>query len=107
MGKKRNLSVFDAIQEMESEDVKAETKRRKRTNNESLRARAAQSQTKIYNHLVECRILLQRAMTSASEETTSDETVRGKCNTLLESLLDARQQLLLGGNSGEDTVSGN
>ena len=28
--KKRNLSVFDAIQELETEDVRAESKRRKR-----------------------------------------------------------------------------
>ena len=102
MGKKRNLSVFDAIQELESEDVKAESKRRKRSTNEGLRARAAQSQTKIYNHLVECRILLQRAITAAVEEKSSSDRIRKRCDTLLGSLLDARQQLLLGGDGGGD-----
>ena len=103
MGKKRNLSVFDAIQELESEDVKAETKRRKRTKNDRLRAEAAQSQAKIYNHLVECRILLQRAVTAAEEEASNDDAVEQGCNTLLKSLLEARSKLV----SGDAEVEGN
>jgi protein AATF/BFR2 len=95
MGKKRNLSVFDAIQELESEDVKTESTRRKRSTADHLRAQAAQSQTKIYNHLVQCRILFQRAMTSTENEENSDD-VRGRCDALLQSLLEARSQLVSG-----------
>ena len=103
MAKKRNLSVFDAIQELETEDVKAETKRRKRSTTDRLRAEAAQSQAKIYNHFVECRILLQRAITaSAEEQDKKDESVEESCNTLLKSLLEARSQLV----SGETDVEG-
>lgn len=102
MKKKRNLSVFDAIQELESEDVKAEKKRRKRTTNDRLRAEAAQSQTKIYNHLVECRILLQRAVTSVGgEEDQNDDDVEKGCNKLLNSLLEARSQLVSGDTDAE------
>lgn len=95
MAKKRNLSVFDAIQDLETEDVNAENRRRKRSTTEHQRAQAAQSQTKIYNHLVECRILLQRAMNSIEAE-AKDESLRGKCDDLLESLLEARSQMLSG-----------
>lgn len=108
MGKKRNLSVFDAIQELESEDAKAEKKRRKRTTSDRLRAEAARSQTRIYNHLVECRILLQRATTSVAEE--KNDEVEESCNTLLKSLLEARSQLVSGDSEMdakyEDVVSG-
>jgi len=89
MSKKRTLSVFDAVQELDSEDVKAESQRKKRTTTDAFRAQAAQSQSKIYSHLVECRILLQRAMTGS----TSDD-VGGQCDTLLATLLQARQELV-------------
>lgn len=95
MGKKRNVSVFDAIQELETEDVKAETQRRKRSKADIHRAEAAQSQTKIYNHLVQCRILLQRALTSTETAEKSDAT-RGLCDSLLEALLEGRSQLVSG-----------
>jgi protein AATF/BFR2 len=89
MAKKRTLSVFDAVQELDSEDVKAESQRKKRTTTDAFRAQAAQSQSKVYSNLVECRILLQRAMTG----TTSDD-VGDQCDTLLTTLLQARQELV-------------
>eukprot|EP00980_Cylindrotheca_fusiformis_P000229 scaffold52_cov183-Cylindrotheca_fusiformis.AAC.8 len=95
MAKKRNLSVFDAIQELESEDVKAETRRRKRSTTDQIRAQAANSQTKIYNHLVECRILFQRALNSLENEERSDD-LKVQCDVLLESLLEGRSQLVSG-----------
>jgi hypothetical protein len=100
MGKKRNLSVFDAIQELESEDVQAESQRRKRTTADAQRAQAAQSQTKIYNHLVECRILFQRAMTSTPGGNDDESAMRDQCDVLLETLLQARHQLT-GGDKDE------
>lgn len=99
--KKRNLSVFDAIQELESQDIKAETRRKKSRTNEQHRAQAAQAQTKIYSSLVESRILLQRAVTAAEEG--SDKNVISQSNILLESLLQARQRLVSGKQtSGEE-----
>jgi hypothetical protein len=91
MAKKRNLSVFDAVEELDSEDVHAEKRRRKRTTTDAHRAEAAQSQSKIYSHLVECRILLQRAMTA---DQSSSSPVQQQCDTLLSHLLSARNQLV-------------
>jgi hypothetical protein len=94
-GKKRgNLSVFDAIQDLETEDARIGTHRRKKSTKQAHRAQAAQSQTKIYNHLVECRILLQRAVTTKSPEEDKESFDDG-CNFLLENLLQARQHLAI------------
>jgi hypothetical protein len=103
-GKKRNLSVFDAIQELESEDVRTESRQRKKSSAQANRAQAAQSQTKIYNHLLECRILLQRAMTATTpaEEEEDGSIIVDSCNDLLENLLQARQQLTTGEAVEED-----
>ena len=108
--------VFDAINELESEDFLASKKRRKITASNSSRTKAAQSQTKIYNHLVECRILFQRAMQTTitppniedgveelSKKSMKDITKKRKrmkdqCDSLLETLLEARNQLVV--NSG-------
>ena len=63
---KKLNDVFDAIEELESEDIKAASKRQKTRTANIQRANAAQSQTKIYNHLVECRILFQRAILNST-----------------------------------------
>mmetsp|Transcript_28012 Transcript_28012/g.46348 ORF Transcript_28012/g.46348 Transcript_28012/m.46348 type:complete len:301 (-) Transcript_28012:51-953(-) len=105
MGKKRDLSVFDAIEELETQDRLADGKRQKKTIADQKRAVQVQSQTKIYNHLVESRILLQRAVTHVKNQDASDVNdqssssseqpvaFRDKCNVLLEKLLLARNQL--------------
>jgi hypothetical protein len=66
MGKKRDLSIFDAIEELDTQDRQADRKRRKETGAEKKRAVEVQSQTKIYNHLLESRILLQRAINNVN-----------------------------------------
>ena len=108
MGKKRDLSIFDAIEELDTQDRQADRKRRKETGAEKKRAVEVQSQTKIYNHLLESRILLQRAINnvnsisnnsgddgSSSKQQQDDTTssFRGSCNDLIEKLLRARNQL--------------
>jgi hypothetical protein len=98
MDKKRKLNVFEAVQELESEDVKAASRRRKTTAATAERAKAAQSQTKIYNHLVECRILFQRAL---NEESLGD-SARDQCDSLMETLLQARNQLTSGEDAEDD-----
>ena len=99
------MSVFDAIEELNTQDRKAERKRRKETSTEKKRALEAQSQSKIYNHLLETRILLQRAVNKVNDSAADLEShendnvgsnqsdFRGACNTLIEKLLCTRNQL--------------
>ena len=111
--KRKNLSVLDAIEDLEVEDIYAETKRRKKSTTQAYRSKAAQSQTKIYNHLLECRILLQRAVLGSppshdddnndtDENEDNDDQVLDRCNGLLQSLLRARKQLLTGESEDND-----
>lgn len=86
--KRSRSSVFDAIQELDSQDVRASRKRKSSSSRDAAKSKAARSQTKIHGHLMECRILLQRAMTN---ETCSEEETVEKCNELLSQLLEARR----------------
>ena len=92
---KRSRSVFDAVQQLDQEDSKAEGERQTASKRDIQKSKAAQSQTKIYSSLVECRILLQRAITSAKKPKLENksEAVQ-QCDDLLEHLLLARQKLL-------------
>ena len=89
--KKNKSSVFDAIQELDSQDVRASRKRKSSSSKDARKSKAARSQTKIHGHLMECRILLQRAMTTTTEEYDKD-TVQ-QCNQVLSQLLEARARL--------------
>lgn len=97
MGKKRDLSIFDAIEELDTQDRKADRKRRKENNAEKKRAQEVQSQSKIYNHLLESRILLQRAINKVNDgaefSSSNNSSFRETCNTLIQKLLQARNQL--------------
>lgn len=121
MGRKRELSVFDAIDELETEDRQADGKRQKQQKADQRRAQEVQQQTQIYQHLVEGRILMQRAIvkTKTAKETETltttvttttttapsvpSTTFRDTCNELLEQLLGARRRLSgIGNSEGED-----
>mmetsp|Transcript_17899 Transcript_17899/g.32364 ORF Transcript_17899/g.32364 Transcript_17899/m.32364 type:complete len:294 (+) Transcript_17899:77-958(+) len=92
--KNRNRSsVFDAIQELESQDVRASRKRKSSSDKDARKSKAARSQTKIHGHLMECRILLQRAMTTTTEEEHDEEETVQQCNQVLSQLLEARARL--------------
>lgn len=98
MGRKRDLSIFNAIEDLDTQDRKADRKRRKETNAEKKRAQDAQSQTKIYSHLLESRILLQRAIHKVNNNSWEDNdkhssSFRETCNTLIQILMQARNQL--------------
>jgi hypothetical protein len=98
MGRKRDLSIFNAIEDLDTQDRKADRKRRKETNAEKKRAQEVQSQTKIYNHLLESRILLQRAIHKVNNNSGEDNdnhssSFRETCNTLIQTLMQARSQL--------------
>ncbi|KAG7355901.1 apoptosis-antagonizing transcription factor, C-terminal-domain containing protein [Nitzschia inconspicua] len=117
MGKKRDVSIFDAIDELETQDRRADGKRHKQHHADQQRAQQVYQQTQIYQHLVESRILLQRAIvvntkditaakaTSSSSSSESSPSVSSKtkfrdtCNELLEQLLLARNQLSGVGNA--------
>jgi hypothetical protein len=113
MGKKRELSVFGTIEELETQDRRADGKRHRQQQVDQQRAQQVEQQTKIYHHLVESRILLQRAIKNnndtnpGSNETVTDATVssvskfRDICNALLEQLLVTRSQLSGFGNPKE------
>jgi hypothetical protein len=89
--KRERTSIFDAVQSMEKEDAQAAQQRRKTTAREQVNSQAALSQTKIFQSLVECRILLQRSLQSKNQQDESmDEE---QCNQLLVELLRARQTL--------------
>ena len=88
---KRSRSVFDAVQQLDQEDTQAEGNRRSATQKEIQKSQAAQSQTKIYGSLVECRILLQRSMTK--KQKTGKDALE-QCDELLTQLLQARQKLM-------------
>ena len=107
MGKKRDLSIFDAIEELDTQDRKADRKRRKDTNAEKKRAQEVQSQSKIYNHLLESRILLQRAINKVNDGAVSSKNkspFRETCNTLIEKLMQARNQLSGSPSSSESSA---
>jgi hypothetical protein len=102
MAKKREISIFDAIEELETQDRRAEGKRQKRNQSDRQKAKEVQFQTTIFNHLVEARILMQRAVVAVNDK-EDDKTMaapavpskdfRETCNLLLEKLLVARSQL--------------
>lgn len=84
--KRERTSIFDAVQSIEQEDAQAAQQRRKTTAREQINSQAALSQTKVFQSLVECRILLQRSLQGSQLEEED-------CNQLLVELLRARQTL--------------
>lgn len=91
--KRERTSIFDAVQSMEREDAQAAQQRRKTTAREQINSQAALSQTKIFQSLVECRILLQRSLESGGSNRHSEPVDEDQCNQLLVELLRARQAL--------------
>jgi len=89
--KKRKTSVFDAIQELESEDQRHQSRRRRTQQSTIPKAKAAQSQSQIFHHLLECRILMQRAVVQESVP----QNVKASCDDLLSKLLTVRSQLMM------------
>jgi hypothetical protein len=93
MSKKRTRSsIFDAVEQLESVDARA-AKKRTTVARDKAKTKAAQSQTKLFGNLMECRILLQRVMTVASSDVVDEDA----CNDLLVNLLQARSQLMFHG----------
>jgi hypothetical protein len=100
--KKRGRTMFDAVSQLETQDAAADKLRRTASQKDVQRSKAAQSQTKVYSCMVECRILLQRSMTTLSTTTVAALPGEDKpkttlavelCNNLLEQLLQARYKI--------------
>jgi Apoptosis-antagonizing transcription factor, C-terminal/Apoptosis antagonizing transcription factor len=98
--KKRN-GVFDAVDTLESQDINANKKKKRVLENDQRKSKAAQSQVKVFENLMELRILLQRVIHGVDEEGDNNvgcENERGEetqemCNQLLLKLLHARNIL--------------
>lgn len=85
----KKRSAFDLVSNLELEDQAAAKLRKKASTREVSQAKAARSQTKIYGHLMETRILLQRSLQQEQNEQEIDQ-----CDKLLEQLLTARRNLM-------------
>jgi Apoptosis-antagonizing transcription factor, C-terminal len=103
---KRSLSAFDRVASLELEDERASKLRKKKGNQNVAQAKAARSQTKIYSHLMETRILLQRNLQQpqslAATTSTSSTVAEEECDKLLQQLLQARRTLLQWEDDDED-----
>jgi protein AATF/BFR2 len=98
-----SVGMFDVLQALDSQDTNAERGHAKRRKLDIQRSKAAQSQTKIYSSLLECRILLQRSITTQQQQQDQEEspsnieqnvdTAALNCSNLLANLLAARQMM--------------
>jgi hypothetical protein len=91
MSKKRSRTVFDAVEQLDSQDVKASRKRKSSSAKQLRQSMAAKSQTKLHGKLMECRILLQRVLGETKDE--DGDSAEQACNQLLAQLFSARSQL--------------
>ena len=91
--KKRDRSMFAAVEQLEKEDNLIARRLRKTKASDVARSRAALAQQKVTQRLLECRILLQRALQTAEKEETLDAESKDECDKLLQELLAARDEL--------------
>lgn len=117
----KNSLPTDILSSLESSDRKAAKLRKSQLSTETLpRSHAAKSQVDIQTNLIECRILIQRALTALPQVYVSDEEdldqkkeqdAQDKLDNLLSTLVDARRSLFSNllqkekDSSDEDTAS--
>jgi len=119
--------LFDALSKLDNEDVKASKNRRRASTAAAGKSLAARAQTTLAGELIQCRILLQRAVVAISEAGhggSSNDDANGKngeeardtggkddiapiiaANRLLVRLLEARNQLTRPSNDESDRVN--
>jgi hypothetical protein len=90
---KKRKGVFDAIDTLESQDAQAEMKKKRVLEKDQRKATAAQSQVKIFEHLMELRILLQRVMQGADQKGQGGEQTQKLSQQLISQLLHVRRTL--------------
>ena len=97
-------TTFDVVNLLNQQDEYAE-KQNKRRKYDIQRSKAAQSQMKIHNSLLECRILIQNPFNQINNYTNNNDifsnmgdedksSLLSSCNQLLINLLDARKMLV-------------
>lgn len=90
---KKRKGVFDAIDTLESQDAQAERKKKRVLEKDQRKAKAAQSQVKIFEHLMELRILLQRVMQGGEPQGEGGEQIQNLSQQLISQLLRVRRTL--------------
>lgn len=90
-------SLFAALSKLEGDDVRAAKTRHRATASTTARSLAARAQTGLAGDLVQCRILMQKAVgwSTAASERDADDSVVQSSEKLLVKLLEARRKLCL------------
>ena len=113
-------SLFTALSKLENDDVQAAKSRRRASTASASRSLAARAQTDVAGELIQCRILLQRAVGEISEagdggSSVGEEDSGGKdddttavmksADRLLIRLLEARSKLANDDDNGDDQIN--
>ena len=107
--KHKRKGVFDAIDTLESQDAQADKKKKRLLEKDQREAKAAQSQVKIFEHLMEMRILLQRVIMQGECGDSSGDSKEGQpggqaqnlCHELITKLLHMRRTIVSSSEAGE------
>ena len=97
MSKSRTSSLFRKVSELNDDDHKASSKRRRfKSASAHLRAKATQSQLDVHNVLMEMRILLQKGVQEVTNKNFNDEVGHSEnaAETLLSRLVETRRCML-------------
>jgi len=103
--KRSTKSREDILSSLESSDRKAAKLRKSQISTETLpRSFAAKSQVDIQTNLMECRILMQQALTALpnAQVVSDDEDTDSRLDELLAKLVNARRQLCFADDSDSD-----
>lgn len=124
--KRKSSSLFDTIESLERDDGQASSKYQRLLEQDQRKSRAAQSQTKLYEQLMEIRILLQRTIQSNRKDDDNDdnqttikqdkmkqstvfesskEQVIQNCHQLLQKLHSARKMLCHDDDDDSDSIA--
>lgn len=93
MTKRSSSSVFDAIHQLDRQDSQNASRKRRATERDIQRARAAKSQVRLHAQLLEFRILLQRVLVLAKNEHDNDDS-KAAAKTRCEKLTGQLQKAL-------------
>ena len=102
MSTKKRKVVFDAIDTLESQDAQADNKKKRVFERDKRAAKAAQSQVKVFEHLMEMRILLRRVMQGGDKEGQAGEQAQSLCQQLIAKFLHMRRALSEAGENSQE-----
>jgi len=90
---KKKRKIFDAIDALESQDIKSTRNQQFKTHRDGRRTKAAQSQIQLYQKIMEVRILLQRTIQLQKEKVDNEDT-KSLNKKILKILVEARCKLI-------------